>query len=335
MHRLLRSALWLASFAQLGSCAPICKHHEPLLRYLLASILSETGIVPTGSIIDAGANDGEDACLLAKAQPRRIVHALDPLQVNVQATRRRCAAECPNIQAELGALGKEAAVIATSRHFKSAGPQAQLTATHKKATQPAGQQSGHGIKFNVSKIDDLFGPFGKWAGELLGLAHLDVEGAELDTLEGGRATIGRDGPLLTLEVLVDPKRPHNDSTGPDLLRAVDAIGYKAFVVEESCGGAHCRNLLCLPCTRASALLASSATLQWAVGAGAITPIHAHAFVEHVLRTNWQGGIRGKACGKGEGAKGVGIPPPTIRMNDTRASGRRVTGYSLHSKLKQL
>ena len=76
---------------------------EVLLNAILAGLLSENRM-PAGSIIDAGANDGEEACRFALAAPGRTVHAIDPLQANVDAMRTRFGS-LPNLQPMLGGLG--------------------------------------------------------------------------------------------------------------------------------------------------------------------------------------------------------------------------------------
>ena len=49
---------------------------EPLLNHLLGGLFVE-GLMPPGSIIDAGAADGATACFLASVS-NRTVHAVEP-----------------------------------------------------------------------------------------------------------------------------------------------------------------------------------------------------------------------------------------------------------------
>ena len=49
---------------------------EQLLHLLLAGLFSER-LVPEGSVIDVGANDGEMACYYASLDPQRTVHAME------------------------------------------------------------------------------------------------------------------------------------------------------------------------------------------------------------------------------------------------------------------
>ena len=80
--------------------------HEKLFFQILQGLLTE-GRVPPGSIVDAGANDGTEACILGRTAPERIVHAIEPLAQNVELIRTRFAALATNVHAFLGALGAE------------------------------------------------------------------------------------------------------------------------------------------------------------------------------------------------------------------------------------
>ena len=65
---------------------------EQLLHSLIVGMFAEPGTVPPGSIIDAGANTGEESCVLASVGDGRVVHAVEPLQVNVEHMKARYAA---------------------------------------------------------------------------------------------------------------------------------------------------------------------------------------------------------------------------------------------------
>ena len=74
--------------ASLNASLTLCgltRIHERVLFTLIQSLLLE-GLAPQGNIVDAGANDGDEACLLAvMGRPHRVVHALEPLHQNDRA----------------------------------------------------------------------------------------------------------------------------------------------------------------------------------------------------------------------------------------------------------
>lgn len=78
--------------------------HEYFFTSLCRSILSESGL-SDGSIVDAGANIGIEACHFAEAAPMRTVHAVDPLYLNVQSMKSTVCRTHRNIQPILGGLG--------------------------------------------------------------------------------------------------------------------------------------------------------------------------------------------------------------------------------------
>ena len=78
---------------------------EPLLRSLIGGLFAESGLVPPGSVIDAGANSGEEACYYAERQPQRLVHAVEPVTANVRHIQRLWGSRFPNLRVLRGALG--------------------------------------------------------------------------------------------------------------------------------------------------------------------------------------------------------------------------------------
>ena len=222
--------------------------HEPLVRSIINGLFAE-GLIPAGSIIDAGANDGVEACVYAERQPHRIVHAVEPLLNNTfHISRLAEYVAASNLQILRAGLGNETRRVSLSSSRRMV--RVSDFATHAKASTAT-------ETFQVYRIDDLFSK--QWSNQTLGFLHLDVEGIELDVIRGGMQTIQRDLPVLTVEVFV-----HNRAnTTYDLLAALARLRYRTFIVEEQCGiPADCRNVLCLPISRIKSMR-QSATLDLA------------------------------------------------------------------------
>ena len=101
--------------------------------------------------------------------------------------------------------------------------------------------------FRVLRLDDMFAPSGAWAHEKLAFAHFDVEGSELNVLQGARDVIVRDRPVFTCEVATGMTE-----YAQKLLEEIALLGYEAYAFAEKCGdNGDCRNLICLPKDRAN------------------------------------------------------------------------------------
>ena len=226
--------------------------------------------VPNGSIIDAGAHMGFEACFYAGLAPQRTVHAVEPLSSNVAFMRRQYGKSHPNVRPLLGGLGSSSHNLALGRDaHRVAGVQLSLTHTHYKVINgTAADDDGptHRKTVRVRTVDDLFAQ--RWAGEHLGFMHLDVQGGELEVLRGAMVTLKRDQPLFSVELDVH----RNYSYSVELLNCLSNGGYHALLIDEECGvNLDCRNILALPKSR-SALFAGSPTIKDAYTAGQLVSV---------------------------------------------------------------
>ena len=195
--------------------------------------------MPPGSVVDAGANDGIEACIYAESSPDRLVHAIEPLKSNVALIHKLSReVNLSNIHPLMAGLGNTTtAPLPHSQISRSTRRHRRLLSS----SQVKSSSHGHS-RFPMFRLDDLFARL--WAGERLGFAHFDLEGFELFVLHGARETIRRDRPIFTAEVFVH-NRPRLTAS---VFRYADGeLGYRAFVVEEQCGiPADCRNALFVP-----------------------------------------------------------------------------------------
>jgi FkbM family methyltransferase len=208
------------------------------MQKLLLGLL-QAGAVPPGSVVDAGAADGTEACSFAAVAPTRLVHALDPLVRNVHAIERLARAGHANLRPMVAALGDEERSYGVPAHLAHhVGQQARWRGRALRAAcgrlsrglpaermlactqvsiadptaiaerrfqrvaalrEPPAANATRRDRFEVFRLDGLFD--GPWRGERLGLAHLDTEGHELSVLRGAARTLRRDRPLLTLELI--------------------------------------------------------------------------------------------------------------------------------------
>jgi len=243
---------------------------EAIFRAIVGGLFLESR-VPNGSVVDAGAHMGFESCFYAAAAPLRTVHAVEPLPSNVVFMRRQYGSSHPNLAPFNGGLGSTTRVLHLGRDARRvAGVQLSLTRSSYRSGGGADEKSA----VTVRRIDDLMAQ--QWAGETLGFMHLDVQGGELDALQGAMATLARDQPIFSVELDVHK----NHSYSKELLDAVNAAGYDAVLIEEVCGvNMDCRNILALPRSRSS-LFADSLTLNLAHAAGRLVPIDGASVLHH-------------------------------------------------------
>ena len=190
-----------------------------------------------GYILDAGANDGSSAVMLANAF-RRLqlrVLAIEPLTSNVAVAQRR-ARSVHNLDVLRAGLGD---VNDSEGHYPSALDQRRGNVNLQIATFRPADNRGNST-YPVMTIDALFG---EGSERTLVLAHLDLEGREPEALRGANATLWRDRPVLTVETY--------HIFMPDKHRAVmahlDALQYDVYTVQETVGGiSDGRNRVAIP-----------------------------------------------------------------------------------------
>ena len=271
LHCCVLLALPVALAAERKACRV---RKEPIFNSLLVSLLREPGLVPPGSIVDAGAHTGTETCLYATADPNRTVHAIEPLFMNARTIANELR-YLPNVRVMQGGLGSRPATVHPTRGMRGKGQ--MFNPSLVKYTAPGGgNRSGSAFTpstFQVYRLDDLFEE--QWRGEALGFGHFDVEGMELELLEGAVKTIRRDAPVFTTELMVHADPAYSIA----LLNLTAALGYASYIVEEVCGlRMDSRNLLHVPRLSRSRLEAS-APFTLAYSAWRLLPVNASSIAE--------------------------------------------------------
>ena len=199
--------------------------HEVLLSFLLSGILKEEDglLLQEGTILDCGAQFGEQGAHYAVSSPHRHVISMDPSPNNVQWMKDKYGS-LSNFEIRLGGLGREVGTM---------------------KPRDNSFQMDMDTEFPVYTLDSMY--FDK--GLKLALAHLDLEGLELDVLLGGLKTIRAYKPVFTVEL-----RVHETNKTTPLLDLIDSEGYDTYVIDEPCGmpPVDLRNVLCIPRDRSTA-----------------------------------------------------------------------------------
>ena len=242
--------------------------------------------MPPGSVIDAGAHLGTEACIFAEAAPGRVIHALDPGLGNVQAMsgERSRVRGHSRVVPMLAALGAKPGMLRVPRRGRKVGQQMQdILAKQITHGDNAGSLNATGKRVPVYRVDDLFAS--QWRNERLGFFHLDVEGAEMQVIEGAWSVLSRDAPVLATELYVH----HNASYTQQLMLAMHTLDFDSFLVEEACAPRlDCRNLIHLPRSR-RASFDRSPTLELALASKRLLAVDASTIAKHAYPCCTPGG----------------------------------------------
>ena len=201
-----------------------------LLTILDFQLLPEVATDMVGYVLDAGANDGSTARMLARAFGSRHIRtlAMDPLMQNarsIEAMRLRepaVGAAVDSMHAGLGAVN--GSVGHYPQHMDRGHGNIQLQINAWDARRNAGESS-----YPIVTIDALFAPETR---RQLVFAHLDMEGSEHLALRGGMVTLARDRPIVAVEMYKDFLPAVFNETRDVFKR----LSYRMFTVDEHVGG---------------------------------------------------------------------------------------------------
>ena len=247
---------------------------ERILSSILGGLFAE-GLIGEGGVLDAGAALGHMSCYLATLAPKRAVHAIEPSYENFRHLKERFS-NISNLQVLHAGLGAHAELIHVSQQaakglqkgafLNKAWFATEAHTEHAEHTEhtehETNAQNVNERELRMVSLDQLFDPLrGRFRGERLAFASIDVEGSEMEVLSGGVSTIRRDAPVLVFELF-----PQLRDEGP-LLKLTEELGYDAFLIDEGCGfNFDCRNALFLPRGRVPAFYESH-TLDLAAASG--------------------------------------------------------------------
>ena len=201
-----------------------------------------------GYVLDAGANDGQSAEMMAVDFERMglRVLAVEPLLSNIRMIEHR-AKRVPNLEVLHAGLG---ATNGTEGHYPHAWDSRQGSIYLQISLWNT--QSNHGSStYPILTIDSLFAPETR---RTLVLAHLDLEGLESDALSAANETIMRDRPVITVETYPQMLETRHRAV-MDIFERAD---YDVHTINERVGGIpDGRNRIAVP--------RESRHLKWIIG----------------------------------------------------------------------
>ena len=154
-----------------------------------------------GAILDIGANIGINTVMLAKAFPRAVIHAFEPVEENYQTLEKIIASyRLKNVQLYQTALGEKAGEAAMIMPHHEGSKMQGWSRMH----EGEDQQLGMGERFivGVQRLDDV----GALKNANIGAIKIDVENFEYFVLKGGELLLKKNKPLIFCELWNDERR---------------------------------------------------------------------------------------------------------------------------------
>ena len=183
--RVGRSEYWITTDEDYGK--HLGEQFEPDTVALLEALCK-----PNAQVLDIGANIGVTAVLLGSLAPRGIVAAVEPVPAAYHLLQQNVAAAgASNVRLHNFALG------ATDGTVRMQGNPQNLSGAFIADQHAINDDFHFSEDVRVCRLDDVFSELGLSG---LDLVKIDVEGYELDVLEGGCRTLLEHKPLVMLEM---------------------------------------------------------------------------------------------------------------------------------------
>lgn len=168
-----------------------------------------------GTLLDIGAHDGAFTLPFA-ALPRSRVLAFEPLPVAF-ARLRAAVGGRPNVELRQEALGDHRGEAVLTVPVVDGVPNEQWASTAKGF-------AGHGARVAEQRHAVPLRRLDEFGLTDLTAVKLDAEGAEYEVLRGGRETLLRNRPVLSIEI----EERHREGSTWAVPAYLDALGYDAF-----------------------------------------------------------------------------------------------------------
>jgi FkbM family methyltransferase len=168
-----------------------------------------------GTLLDVGAHDGAFTLPLARL-PRSRVLAFEPLPAAF-ARLRAAVGAAPNVELRQEALGDRSGRTTLALPVVDGVPNEQWASTAK-------GYAGHGARVAERRLTVPLRRLDEFGLADLTAAKIDAEGAEYEVLRGGRETLLRCRPVLSIEI----EERHREGSTWAVPAYLDALGYDAF-----------------------------------------------------------------------------------------------------------
>jgi len=186
--------------------------HERKLKHELENILKGNNV----TMVDAGAYIGDTSILLAKKYPNSLFYAIEPSVKNFNfITKTKNKNNIDNLTVLNCVLSNDNSFYSVKKNLDQPNAQYEIG------------EGNNGIQSYT--LDSLVNS--KTIKGKIGILHYDVEGMELDVLNGSKDTIEKDKPYIILEFLNTNQISPNQNL---IIKFLVDRGYNYKIIDENC-----------------------------------------------------------------------------------------------------
>ena len=190
--------------------------YEPLQPYFLLASSITAGCK---TFVDVGSNIGAYSVLMSQVPSLEKTVAFEANQSAAREMRANFQLNSLDVDVQTVAVSDQNGTLNFGIVSRLAGNSAIVDTSDNQSFREVEQ-------VECVTLDDALegcsGPFG---------IKIDVEGMELDVLNGARETIARERPVLIVEILEDERRDDPDVTREDVLDAMRSMNYEIHTID--------------------------------------------------------------------------------------------------------
>jgi len=212
--------------------------HEKLFRNIVIELINTNLIDKNKNIIDVGGYVGDNSLPWAK-KINGLVYCVEPSNVNIQFIKElKKTNSINNIKLFETCISDKEEVLSTNGEI-DLGHNLSFAYDKKKWSLIWNKNENKKHKINATSFDILYE---KKEIDNITFLHIDVEGLELNVLNGSKNIIEVFKPIVAFEVHLNQPIPNKD----DMINFFKDRNYIVYIIDEQCGKKDCRNLLAIP-----------------------------------------------------------------------------------------
>lgn len=212
--------------------------HEILFRKIIIELINMNLIDKNKNIIDVGGYVGDNSLPWAK-NINGLVYCVEPSNINIKFIEElKKSNSINNIKLFETCISDKEEILSTNDGIDM-GHNLSFAYDKRKWSLIWNKNENKTNKINATTFDILYE---KKEIDNITFIHIDVEGLELNVLNGSKKVIDIFRPIVVFEVHLNQPIPSKE----DMINFFKNRNYIVYIIDERCGRKDCRNLLSIP-----------------------------------------------------------------------------------------